>query len=112
VMAAANGSPEMDRLEAEAIAEVFGPRSVPVASVKGAIGESGAAGSAALVSGLLSLGEGFLVSTVGLRAPDPSCPVCVSSHAQPVRGNTFLVNSVASGGTNYSIAVTAVRPRA
>jgi 3-oxoacyl-(acyl-carrier-protein) synthase len=112
VMAAANGSPDMDRLEAEAIAQVFGPRSVFVASVKGAIGESGTAGSAALVAGLLSLAEGFVVATAGFRAADPACPVRVSSCPQAVRGDTFLVNSVASGGTNYSIAVKAVRPRA
>ena len=102
----------MDRLEAEAIAEVFGPRSVPVASVKGAIGESGAAGSAALVAGLLSIGEGFIVPTAGLRGLDPLCPVSVSSHSQPVRGDTFIVNSLASGGTNYTIAARAVHPRA
>ena len=101
----ANGSPTLDRQEADAIAEVFGSRSIPVASVKGAIGESGASGAAGLIAGLLSLAGGVVLPTAGFAQADPALPVCVSSHPQPARGATFLVNSVASGGTNYSVAV-------
>jgi 3-oxoacyl-[acyl-carrier-protein] synthase II len=111
VMAASNGSPRLDRQEAEAIAEVFGTRPVPVASVKGAIGESGAAGAAAIITGLLSLTAGSLVPTAGFTEPDPALAVCVSSGRQAVTGDTFLANSVASGGTNYSIAIRATSHR-
>ena len=58
VVAAANGS-RLDRIEAEAICAVFGERAVPVVSLKGAIGESGAAGSAGVVAGrIVSSGQG------------------------------------------------------
>ena len=105
VMGTSNGSPSLDRQEAEAIAEVFGPRSIPVSSVKGAIGESGASAAAGLIVGLLSLGEGAIVPTIGLLEPDPALPLCVSGAAQLVSGSVFLVNSVASGGTHYSVVV-------
>ena len=112
VMATANGSPHFDRLEAVAISEVFGNRSMAVASVKGAIGEFGAAGAATLVASLLSMSGGFVLPTAGFTESDPECAVGVSSSARPAPGDTFLVNGVASGGTNYSIVVKAARGRA
>jgi len=105
LVATSNGSPRLDRLEAEAIAEVFGTRSIPVASVKGAIGESGAGGAASLIAGLLTMPAGEVMPTVGFFARDPALSVRVSNAPQPAPGETFLVNSVASGGTNCSIAV-------
>jgi 3-oxoacyl-(acyl-carrier-protein) synthase len=113
VMATASGSPELDRLEAEAIGEVFGPRTVPVVSVKGAIGESGAAGTAGLIAGLLSLPDGVVVPTAGFEQADSTCPpvVGVSRLVQPVSGDTFLVNAAGIGGTHYSLAVRAIRGR-
>jgi 3-oxoacyl-[acyl-carrier-protein] synthase II len=110
VVGTSNGSPVLDRQEARAVGEVFGGRSIPVSSVKGAIGESGAAGAASLVAGLLLMAEGTAGPTAGFSLADPALPVCVSSQPQPVSGDTFLVNSVASGGTNYSIAVRAAGP--
>jgi len=111
VVATANGSPHLDRLEAEAVREVFGARPIAVASLKGAIGESGAAGAAGLLAGLLSISAGVVPPTAGFEQADPACPVSVSGRTQPAAGETFLVNSVASGGTNYSLAVRAARRR-
>jgi 3-oxoacyl-[acyl-carrier-protein] synthase II len=111
VMGTSNGSPVLDRHEADAIVEVFGSRSIPVTSVKGAVGESGASGAAGLIAGLLSIAGGAAVPTVGFLQPDPALAVCVSSRPQPTRGEAFLVNSVASGGTNYSLAVRATPER-
>ena len=111
VMATANGSPHLDRLEAEAIGEVFGARAIPVASVKGAVGESGAAGAASLIAGLLSLSDGVVVPTTGFEQADPACSVAVSVSRQPISGSIFLVNSVASGGTHYSLAIRVTRGR-
>ena len=82
---------------------MFGSRDVPVVSLKGAIGESGTAGAAALAVALLTMVDGVVPPTVGFSAPDPDCLVNVSSEAQPVGGPTFLVNAVASGGTSYSL---------
>jgi 3-oxoacyl-[acyl-carrier-protein] synthase II len=109
VMATANGSPDLDRLEAQAIGEVFGSRAIAVASVKGAVGEFGAAGAAGLVAVLSSMSEGVVVPTAGFSNRDPACPVQVSGRPQAAGSDTFLVNSVASGGSNYSLAVRAAR---
>jgi 3-oxoacyl-[acyl-carrier-protein] synthase II len=111
IVGTSNGSPALDRHEADAIAEVFGRASVPVFSVKGAIGESGASGAAGIVAGLLTLADGVIAPTVGFGRPDPALAVCVSNRPQPARGETFLVNSVASGGTNYSLAVRVISGR-
>ena len=50
VYAAANGSPVLDATEAQALRGVFGDRAVPVVAIKGALGESGAAGCAGIAS--------------------------------------------------------------
>jgi 3-oxoacyl-[acyl-carrier-protein] synthase II len=110
VVGTSNGSPVLDRQEARAVGEVFGGRPIPVFSVKGAIGESGAAGAASLIAGLLLMAEGTAGPTAGFTRADSPLAVCVSNRPQPVSGDTFLVNSVASGGTNYSIAVRAAGP--
>jgi 3-oxoacyl-[acyl-carrier-protein] synthase II len=103
VFAAANGSRRLDALEAAAIRTVFGQRDVPVVALKGAIGESGTAGAAALVVALLTMAKGIVPPTVGFSTPDPECPVNVSRKARPVGGPTFLINAIATGGTNYSV---------
>jgi 3-oxoacyl-[acyl-carrier-protein] synthase II len=107
VFAAANGSKTLDMLEADAIRNVFQARDVPVVSLKGAIGESGAAGAAAVAAGCLTLASRTLPPTAGFADPDRACAVNVSAARQTVRGGTFLVNSVASGGTHYAIVARA-----
>jgi 3-oxoacyl-(acyl-carrier-protein) synthase len=113
VMSAANGAPQLDRIEAAALREVFGDCPVAVASVKGALGECGASGASAVIAGLLSISRGLLVPTAGFEEPDPSwlTGLRVSGSGQTVASNTFLVNSTASGGTHYTLAVRAERPR-
>jgi len=107
VFAAANGAKRLDALEAAAIRSVFGSTAVPVVSLKGAIGESGAAGAAALVAGLLTMKDGVVPPTVGFSVRDSECGVNVSSEVRPARGTTFMVNAIASGGTIYSIVARA-----
>ena len=109
VFAAANGARRLDGLEAEAIHAVLRP-DVPVASLKGSIGESGTAGAAALTVGLLTMTQGLLPPTFGFAEPDPDCGVKVSGAPQAVGGPVFMVNAVASGGTNYSVVARAADP--
>jgi 3-oxoacyl-(acyl-carrier-protein) synthase len=59
----------------------------------------------------LSLANGVAGPTAGFSRLDAAFPVSVSSGPQPALGDTFLVNSVASGGTNYSLAVRAAPGR-
>jgi 3-oxoacyl-[acyl-carrier-protein] synthase II len=102
VYASANGTRELDQVEADALRDVFGPRAVPVVALKGALGEFGAAGPAALAAALLCGRQGRIPPTVGCSRRDPACDVEVSV-ATPLERPLVLVNSFASGGTNYSV---------
>ncbi len=107
--ASANGSVDLDAVEASAIAATFGDRRVAVTSLKGAIGESGAGGAAGLISALLSLSSGFVPPTAGWSEPDPACDVNVSRSLRPFSGDVCLINSIASGGTSYAMVARVLR---
>ena len=114
VFASANSTPRLDRLEAGALREVFGPGGVPVVSIKGAVGEFGAVGAASTAAAFLCLREGRIPPTVGCDEPDSDLEVDVSSASrelQDAAGHSIaLVNSFASGGANYSVVVRGQRP--
>ena len=107
VLASANSTPDLDRVEAEAIAQVFGARGVPVASIKGAIGESGVSGAASVIAALQALNSGVVPPTTGCEQPDEDLHVDVAPVPRPIArrpaGGVALVNSFASGGTLYSL---------
>jgi 3-oxoacyl-[acyl-carrier-protein] synthase II len=107
VFAAANSTTVLDHAEALAIAEVFGHRGVPVVSVKGALGEFGASGGAALMAALIGLARGTMPPTLGCERPDPACPVDVSPVARPAHGRLALINATADGGAQFSLVVRA-----
>jgi 3-oxoacyl-(acyl-carrier-protein) synthase len=74
VSAHGTGTAYNDAMEAVAIARVFGPRAVPVNSIKGAIGHTlGAAGAFEAVLCIEVLAHGLIPPTVGLETPDPAC---------------------------------------
>ncbi len=108
VFASANSTAALDRVEALAIAQVFGPGRVPVVSIKGAVGEFGAAGAAALVAALFCLGRGVLPPTLGFEQPDPGCPVDVAGGSRRATGRVALINATADGGAQYSLVVRAL----
>ena len=105
VYAAANGAVDFDHLEATTIAEVFGGRPVTTTSVKGAIGEGGMAAAGSLVAAVLAGRRGLVAPTAGLVTIDPSLPTLgwVQGRPAPLASPYVLVNSFASGGTNYSL---------
>lgn len=105
VYASANGTVALDRAEASALARLFGPRGVPVTSIKGALGEFSAAGAASLAAALLCGRRGLVPPTRGLRALADDCPVAARADTFPLPGRTILINSFASGGTNFSLIV-------
>jgi len=110
VFAAANSTTNLDRTEADALVQVFGPRGVPVVALKGAIGEFGAAGAAGIVAATAAFRRGRLPPTVGAEDLDPACGVDltgVGEAPRPLVRPVALVNSVASGGANFSVVVTA-----
>jgi 3-oxoacyl-[acyl-carrier-protein] synthase II len=107
VYAAANGTAPLDRVEAAGIREVFGGRDVPVTSIKGAIGEFGAAAAGSAAAAILCGRQGAIAPTVGFQTPAADCPVRVVSPTAPLPkpGAIVLVNSFASGGTNFSVVL-------
>jgi 3-oxoacyl-(acyl-carrier-protein) synthase len=107
VYAAANGSPVLDATEARALRAVFGDRPVPVVAIKGALGESGAAGCAGIASALLLAGRGIAPPTVGLAHRGADTPAGARPEPQPVAGPRALILSVGSGGTVVAVVIEA-----
>jgi 3-oxoacyl-(acyl-carrier-protein) synthase len=107
VYATANGSVVLDATETRALAAVFGERPVPVVAIKGALGESGAAGCGGMAAALLLAGRGVAPPTVGLVHRGPDTPPGARSEVQPVSGPRALVLSVGSGGTVVAVVVEA-----
>ena len=102
VYAAAN-STVLDGVEAAALQSLFPGRRAVVTSIKGALGESGAAGAAACVAALLCGKSGFVPPIAGLRDVDPACAgLRIARRAEPSPGPLALINSVASGGALVS----------
>jgi len=110
LLAHATGTPKGDTAEIRAINQVHGGRStpLPVASIKGHIGHSGAAsGAMALVTGLLGMTEGRFTHTSNTDEPDPEARFeVVISRPKRLRYTTLQVNAFGFGGQNASIIVT------
>ncbi len=107
----ANGSSSViyDRLEALALAEVFGESlpEIPVHSIKSMLGQHGA-GSSALqaVTACLSIRRGTAPPTINHEDPDPACgPIRVLVEATEIEPRPVLVHCIGLGGFYYSAAV-------
>ena len=98
VYASANGASGLDDVEAAALYEVFGDRP-HVTSLKGAIGESGAASAASCVAACLCGEIDRVPPITGLTSPGTNASrlrlVRSSTEAKPTY---VLINGVASGG--------------
>jgi 3-oxoacyl-[acyl-carrier-protein] synthase II len=103
VYASANATPALDTTEARALTGLFGASRTIVTSVKGAVGEFGASGSAACAAGFLCGSVARVPPIAGLQNGDPatsSLRLARTSVAAP--GPIVLVNSFASGGALFS----------
>jgi 3-oxoacyl-[acyl-carrier-protein] synthase II len=104
ICANANSTPAADRIETEAIKEVFGRHAykIPVSSIKSMTGEcfsvSGAFAAAAAV-GVLQ--EGFVPPTVNLNEPDPECDLdYVPNRSREAKVDKALVITFGPNGSN------------
>jgi 3-oxoacyl-[acyl-carrier-protein] synthase II len=105
VYASANSS-ALDSVEARAFVSLFGGRRAIVTSVKGALGESSAAGAASCVAALLCGRREMVPPVAGLQNLDPTCAsLQVARQAERAPGPLALINSVASGGALTSIVL-------
>lgn len=106
VYASANATLALDRVEAEALGELFGSESCVVTSVKGSLGESGASGSAACIAALLCGREGRVPPISGIATPDAAADrLHLAVAAVDAPGPIALVNSFASGGALFSVVL-------
>jgi 3-oxoacyl-[acyl-carrier-protein] synthase II len=103
VYASANATRALDQVEAEALTALFGGGRVVVTSVKGALGEFGAAGSAACAAALLCGRTGRVPPIAGLDQADAAAGgLRLARAAVDAPGAIVLINSVASGGALFS----------
>ncbi|MER6851865.1 ketosynthase chain-length factor [Streptomyces flaveolus] len=108
VFADAAAVPELDRVEAQALANVFGPRGVPVTAPKTMTGRlySGAA-PLDLAAALLALRDGVIPPTVATRPADDYALDLVTGAPRPAPLRTALVLARGQGGFNSALVVRA-----
>jgi 3-oxoacyl-(acyl-carrier-protein) synthase len=105
VYASANAT-ALDEVEARALALVFAGASPVVTSVKGALGESGAAGSASCAAALLCGAAGAVPPRAGFVEPVAAAAgLRLARVRTPAPGPIALVNSFASGGALFSLVL-------
>ena len=93
-----------DAMESTAFEAVFGPRRIPLNSIKGAIGHTlGAAGGIEAAVGLRSLAEHILPPTAGFGEPMERCGFPVSPLPQPIGGIHLLSTNSGFGGINAAL---------
>lgn len=105
VFADAAGTPELDRAEAECLAEVFGPRGVPVTAPKAHYGRLYAGGAPLdVVTALLAMRHGVIPPGPRVTA-DAACrlDLVTAPRATPLR--TALVLARGYGGFNSALVV-------
>lgn len=104
IAANANSTVAADKIETEAIKEIFGKRAyeIPVSAVKSMVGEcysvSGAIAVAAFVGALT---QDFIPPTVNYQEKDPDCDLdYVPNQSRPARLNNILIVNFAPSGNN------------
>jgi 3-oxoacyl-(acyl-carrier-protein) synthase len=105
VNAHGTGTPQNDRIEALALARVFGEGRVLVSSSKSLVGHTmAAAGSVEAVATILALEHSLVPPTANLTEIDPAVPFdCVPRAARPADLAAALSNSFGFGGQNVSL---------
>ncbi|MET0132193.1 MAG: ketosynthase chain-length factor [Kibdelosporangium sp.] len=110
VFADAAAVPDLDRAEADAITDVFGPYGVPVTAPKTATGRLYAGGAALdLACALLSVRDGVIPPTTKVRrAPEYQIDL-VADEARSAAVRTALVIARGHGGFNSAVVVRATQ---
>lgn len=104
VSAHGTATPYNDQMELTAFRTIFGERTLPMHSIKGAIGHTlGAAGGIEAALGLRSLQEAILPPTVGLQDVEEAAEGLVSRLAQPIAGRYLLSTNSGFGGVNAAL---------
>jgi len=109
INAHAPGTVVGDRIEAEAILEVFGAHGPPVSSTKSMSGhECWMAGASEVAYSLLMAEGGFVAPNCNYAGPEPGLEALdVVTATREVRPRTILSNSFGFGGTNACLVLRA-----
>ncbi|MGK5639753.1 ketosynthase chain-length factor [Streptomyces sp. URMC 126] len=111
VFADAAGTVELDRVEADAINAVFGPRGVPVTAPKTMTGRLHSGGAPLdLTAALLSIRDGVIPPTVNVTAAPGYGLDLVTGAARETPVASALVLARGVGGFNSAVVVRAARP--
>src|SRR3989454_2703597 len=102
------GTPQNDRIEARALARVFGEGRLLVSSNKSQIGHTmAAAGSLEAAATVLTLTQGVVPATVNLTSVDPEVPFdCGPRVPRAAPVPDAMSNSFGFGGQNVTLAFT------
>ncbi|MFE7447476.1 ketosynthase chain-length factor, partial [Streptomyces chartreusis] len=112
LFADAAGLPDLDRAEAEAINDVFGPGGVPVTAPKTMTGRLYSGGAALdLAAALLALNEGVVPPTVNVGRPAPEYAIDLVVRPRPAPLRVALVLARGHGGFNAAMVVRASHAR-
>jgi 3-oxoacyl-[acyl-carrier-protein] synthase II len=104
VAAGANGTRQLDRLEAAVLGRVFGARPVATSAILGQTGDCHAAAGLRLAAAVLALERGHLPGTTGHEDPDPDAPVPgLVAAPRPAAVRTALVCAHATGGAEVAL---------
>jgi len=99
------GTPQNDRIEARALARVFGEGGLLVSSSKSMIGHTlAAAGTLEAIATVLALEHGVVPPTANLVTPDPEVPFdCVAHASRSAQLTCAVSNSFGFGGQNVTL---------
>lgn len=107
VNAHGTSTPLGDKAETLALKKVFGDKTPPISSTKGATGHlMGAGGITELICCIQAIREKILPPTINYHTPDPECDLdYVPNSARAVDIRAAMSNSLGFGGQNSSIIV-------
>lgn len=104
ISAHGTGTVYNDMMELTAFKAIFGERSLPISSIKGALGHTlGAAGGIEAVLGIASLNDQLVPPTCGCITPEPLGAGLISASAQPFSGDLLLSTNSGFGGVNAAL---------
>jgi act minimal PKS chain-length factor (CLF/KS beta) len=108
VFADAAGIPALDRAEALALAEVFGPAGVPVTAPKTMTGRLSSGGAAVdVAAALLAIRDGVIPPTVNVERPADEYELDLVTEPRSVAVRTCLVVARGFGGFNSAMVIRA-----
>jgi 3-oxoacyl-[acyl-carrier-protein] synthase-1 len=107
INAHATSTPGGDKVEAQALNELFGSSKTPISSTKSMTGhECWMAGASEIVYSLLMMENSFIAPNINFETPDEDSAklnIIAKTRQQPV--NTVLSNSFGFGGTNSTLII-------